>query len=151
MNFTTRLAASVSILLAVFTPICPIANSAETHKIGFFSDGGYNGFGAMWLASDNGRKPPRYITSGNSSTLMKIDGKTVDFKSTSPQSNQDTSRVGARSIRRYKSDEFQLKIDLKTVKYDRTGCQILREGFLTVGNKNWSKKMKVIESFDPCG
>jgi hypothetical protein len=149
MNFTTRLAASVSILLAVSTPICPIASSAETHKIGFFSDGG--SFSGMWLASDDGKKPQRYITSGDTSTFMKIDGKTVDFKLTSPQSNQDTSKVGVRSIRRYKSDEFQLKIDLKTVKYNRTGCQILREGFLTVGNKNWSKKMKIIESLDPCG
>jgi hypothetical protein len=131
MNFTTRLAASVSILLAVSTPICPIANSAETHKIGFFSDGG--SFSGMWLASDDGKKPQRYITSGDTSTFMKIDGEKVDFKIISPRSNQDISKVGVRSITRYKSGKFQLKIDLKTTKFVQ--CGITRKGFLTVRDR----------------
>jgi hypothetical protein len=127
------------------------AYSAESHTIGFLSEGG--SFCEMWLASENNDKKHRTLAAPNGTTFtLNIDDRKVVLKAVgNSQSAGDSTKIGSRWTRKYVSDIYQVNLDLRTIKYDNKKCLLLQEGMMTLSTKNWKTTRKVRSGCDPCG
>jgi hypothetical protein len=127
------------------------AYSAESHTIGFLSEGG--SFCEMWLASENNDKKHRILAAPNGTIFtLNIDDRKVVLKQVKKsQYFGDVSKVGSRMTSKYASDTYQVNLDLRTIKYDQKGCLLLQEGRITISAMNWKTTRKVRSGCDPCG
>jgi hypothetical protein len=159
MNKIQNIVATISIASLYIISVPAIAKPMTSHKVGFIDsmngaiklDSGQTrnpgvGCGFSKPSGSDRKRTSIAILELPNSLYMNIDDKNIELTLVS---RKGSSKLGGREIEVYKSNRFKATVNIRHI--SSKNYELLSEGYITVSNENWNKKIKVRRSCDTSG